>query len=581
MRARRPVTRVEARHLTVRTEVEAADGTALPPLVVRVPVEHADMLDPSATPGAVALVTAAAARGEDLVVEGPVDEAAVSGLVEMGRLMSDWWGTGATRVEIEDPTAVEGRAGDGVGLFFTRGVDSTSTLLDLLDEPPGDRVTHLLTVYHGDPAIFREVQAQRTLGHEPVARALGLPLVVLETSIRSLLDPFRIWGDTSGPALIATGLQVGAGFRRLVLSGAHSSDVHTRTGADPDLIEAITTSRTHVVLGNPGRSRDQRVAHLRTSPLARAHLQVCWEGFRAGNCGRCRKCQLTMASLLLAGDPDPAAGFDAPLDPALLGAAHIGPELATFAAGMIEGLPPEAEDLRRALSDAWDRSRGAIPAARWGDDAPPALAGRAAATRVAAARRAATGAPHAPAVTPLGWRDGATPLHPAHADRAPARALAEGASDRPCPWAVVEPAADAGPQLDLARILTTAHGPGITYVPGTASDPTPALGPDAVGSLLRAARVRAWWRAGGDLDPLRVVETVEHGCLPIQVMPGPAARDLRSALPAAVAALVVAEDEVAGLDLSPAGVAARLGPALDHLLAAPAEHDLAPPSPNR
>jgi hypothetical protein len=45
VRARPPVTRVETGHLVVRTEIEAADGTELAPIEVRVPVAHADLFD--------------------------------------------------------------------------------------------------------------------------------------------------------------------------------------------------------------------------------------------------------------------------------------------------------------------------------------------------------------------------------------------------------------------------------------------------------------------------------------------------------------------------------------------------------
>lgn len=585
MRAHRPVTRIGSRHLTVRTEVDAADGTPLPPLEVRVPIEHADLLDPTATPGALALVTAAAARGEDLVVEGPVDEEAVAGLSEVGRLLSTWWRTGETRVEIAETTAVRGAPGDGVGLFFTRGVDSWSTLLDLLELAPPDRVTHLLTVHHGPPDLFRRVEAEHILGHQAVADELGLPLVVLETTARRLLDAHRIWNDTVGPTLVATGLQVGAGLHRLVLTGAHTGDVHTLTGSDPHLVDAITTSRVQVDLGNPDRTRDQRVAHLRTSPLARATLQVCWEGMGAGNCGRCRKCQVTMASLLLAGDPDPSAGFDVPIDAAVLATLWISPDLATFVSGMIDVLPAEAEAVRRALSDAWDRSRGVGGHDRWGDDAPAALAGPSVPIRVAAARRATTGHPAAPAAPPLGWGGRATPLRPALAGHGSIRTLAATAPARDRSWAVVEPhvrdGARDGRQADLALALAAHHGPGVASVPGILWDhgAPSVLDPEATGALLRAARARLWWRDDGGLDPLRVVEAIEHGCLPLQVMPGPAARLLRTNLPDPLAALVVGDDELAALDLSPAGVGARLGPALDHLLAGSAEHDLRAPGP--
>src|SRR5699024_9612753 len=94
--------------------------------------------------------------------------------------------------------------------------------------------------------------------------------------------------------------------------------VTSATGTDPQVIRATGTGAVEVVMGNARRDRGERVAHLLTDPLARATLQVCWEGGTAGNCGRCRKCQLTLGALVLAGDRDPAAGFGHGPDPEIV-----------------------------------------------------------------------------------------------------------------------------------------------------------------------------------------------------------------------------------------------------------------------
>lgn len=578
MRARPPVTRVEAGHLVVRTALEAADGTEMPPLEVRVPIAHADLLDPTATPGVAPLVVLAAVRGEDLHVEGPVDARMAAGAPAIMAVLADWWDLPPLAVRVDEVYETP-PGGDGVGLFFTRGVDSWSTLLDLLDEPPGDRVTHLVAVRHGTPTM-RAVQAEIIAGHRPVADERGLELVTVETSAQDLLDPHRRWIDTAALALTGAGLQVAAGLHRLVLTGDHPVGVHSRTGIDTHLIGPLRTGRTEVVAGNPVRARGQRIAHLLGSPQARATLQVCWAGATPGNCGRCGKCLITMAELAIAGDPDPAAGFDAPVDPDHVRQLVLGPEMGPFMAPIIEGLPPAHEELRRAWSDAWERANDVEPRPRWGDDAPPALSGPTLPRRVATALRATTGQPVAPAPAPLGWRDGAVPLRPAHDRHDEVRALTAATPDRPRAWAVVEhhirDGARDGHQADLALALATHHGPGVAYVPGILWDhlAPPVLDPEAVRALLRAARARLWWRAEGDLEPLRVVEAVEQGCLPLQVMPAAAARDLARDLPPALVPLVVDEDGLAEVDLSPAGVAALLGPVVDHLLAGSAEHDL-------
>ena len=578
MRARPPSTHVDDGHVTVRTPLVAADGTDLPPLEVAVRRAQADLLDPTASPTLPGLVAAAAARGEDLEVEGEVDALAARGAQALADRLSTAWGTGGTRVEVAS-TYDGGPDAGGVGLFFTRGADSWSTLLDLLAAPEADRVTHLLAVHHGEPRL-RPVEAQIIQGHQQVADELGLEVVVLTTSIRALLDPHRPWVETSGPALVGAGLTASAGLRRLVLSGANPVDRPGSVGSDPQVIEAVATRRTEVVLGNPHRDRDARLAHVLTDPLARRTLQVCWEGEQAGNCGRCRKCQITMSSLLLAGDPDPARGFDAPIDLGIVRACTISDATAPLVQGLLHDLPPEHEELRRAWVDAWHTSRGEEPPVRWGTDDPAGLAGPGVPTRVAAGVRAATGLPDAPAPRPLGWRPGTVPLRPALADHHRVRARATDDLRRPRAWAVVEPhlrdGARDGAQADLALRCHDLFGAGACYLPGLlwAPDAPAVLPPDAVGALLRTARARLWWRAEGDLEPVRLVETIEQGCLPLQVMPPGPAQDLAAALVAPLAALVVAADALDDLDLSPAAVARRLGPAVDHLLAGSADRDL-------
>src|SRR5690606_27123521 len=125
--------------------------------------------------------------------------------------------------------------GDSVGLFFTRGVDSWSTLLDLLEDPPGDRVTHLVSV-RLDSTTPAAVEAEIVAGHRAVAEELGLELVEVESSTQAMLKPYRRWMDTAAPALTGAGLQVAGRMRRLVLSTDHPARLGLGAEFDPALI---------------------------------------------------------------------------------------------------------------------------------------------------------------------------------------------------------------------------------------------------------------------------------------------------------------------------------------------------------
>ena len=324
------------------------------------PIAQADLLDPTATPGVGPLVVLAAVRGEDLHVEGPVDARMAAGAPQIMATLVDWWGLPPLAVEVDD---VYDTPADG---------DGGRPLLH-----PGRRLVV-------DPARPARRAARRS-GHAPRLGAPGLDdpgrrrgrdprrpprgrrrVRAWRSSRwsprpRPCSTPIARWMDTVVPALTGTGLQVAGRMRRLVLTTDHPVHVHRRTGVDPDLVGPLRTGRTEVVAGNLERTRAQRIAHLLGSPLARRSLQVCWEAGTAGNCGRCSKCLITMAGLAMAGDPDPAAGFAAPIDPDHVRQVALRPEMAQLVTPIIEGLPPAYEELRRAWSDAWDRANGRDP----------------------------------------------------------------------------------------------------------------------------------------------------------------------------------------------------------------------------
>ena len=66
----------------------------------------------------------------------------------------------------------------------------------------------------------------------------------------------------------------------------------------------------------------------------------------------------------------------------------------------------------------------------------------------------------------------------------------------------------------------------------------------AVARLLDASRVRAWWSAGPTLDPVALLESVRHGCVPLQIMPDGVAAQLRAELPEPLRASVIGLGEL-------------------------------------
>lgn len=93
------------------------------------------------------------------------------------------------------------------------------------------------------------------------------------------------------------------------------------------------------------------------------------------------------------------------------------------------------------------------------------------------------------------------------------------AHDRPATWCVLDWASEA--TAALTDLLAMSWGPGLCYQPGTPwADPTrSAVLPRAAASrILRAAKTRVWWSESAIPDEPHVMESLEHGCLPLQFM---------------------------------------------------------------
>jgi hypothetical protein len=85
-------------------------------------------------------------------------------------------------------------------------------------------------------------------------------------------------------------------------------------------------------------------------------------------------------------------------------------------------------------------------------------------------------------------------------------------------WCVLDwaSAATAG----LVDLLVASWGPGLCYLPGVpwADATRPAVLPQLAASrILRASRTRVWWSESEVPDRGRAMESLEHGCLPLQL----------------------------------------------------------------
>jgi hypothetical protein len=216
-----------------------------------------------------AILLQAMAHGYDIVATQSVCPLWRRNLEEIQSVIGDWWGYQPIRV-VAPESPVKPMA-DGVGLFFSAGVDSFFSL-----HKEHERITHLVYV-EGYDVDLRE---------------------------QARLDAIR-WSRVYGASLVAVGhLLAQHGREFLLASGAPRWREFPR-GNHERLDPLWSSGAVRFVHHGGDHDRPDKIEAIKTNPVARRHLRVCWQESRDGwNCGRCEKCLRTQLMLLAAGALD-------------------------------------------------------------------------------------------------------------------------------------------------------------------------------------------------------------------------------------------------------------------------------------
>jgi Polysaccharide pyruvyl transferase len=189
-----------------------------------------------------------------------------------------------------------------VAALFSGGVDSWSTVLENPD------LTDLIFVRGID--ILPRLAHQEGLADRVEARLraaageLGKPLHTVETNLRELSEaagpqrPLVRWEAYYGCAVTAVALFLGRAFDRVMIAGDSDYEVMDTRGANW-MVDQLWSNENLEIVDDGGRfNRVQRTQRIAEHPVVRKSLRVCWENpDGAYNCGHCRKCLMTMATL--------------------------------------------------------------------------------------------------------------------------------------------------------------------------------------------------------------------------------------------------------------------------------------------
>lgn len=200
-----------------------------------------------------------------------------------------------------------------VATFLSGGVDSWATVLD------HPEVTDLIFVRGFDLqysdrdqlALTDEVEARMRWA----AAELGLPLHVVETNLRRFTEPLAQWGASFGTAMAAVALFFEPLFDRVLIAGDSDYETQAPMGSNLLVDRLWSTENLEIVDDGGRRSRVERTAAIAGHPAVQQTLRVCWLNHgEAYNCGRCRKCLVTMIALEALGMRNQVVTFPKEMD---------------------------------------------------------------------------------------------------------------------------------------------------------------------------------------------------------------------------------------------------------------------------
>ncbi len=189
-----------------------------------------------------------------------------------------------------------------VAVFFSGGVDSFSTILG--EEGVTDlifvRGLDILPVFDHQKGLADRVEARL----RAAADELGMRLHSVETNARGLSEPYGPgypeirWESFYNSLLAAVALLLGRLFDRVLISTGLAYFNQSQIGASWMVDQLWGNEDLEIVDAGGLLGRVERVERIAAHPVVQKSLRVCWHNpGGAYNCGRCRKCLVTMANL--------------------------------------------------------------------------------------------------------------------------------------------------------------------------------------------------------------------------------------------------------------------------------------------
>ncbi|MGH2905088.1 MAG: hypothetical protein ACRDK7_16110 [Solirubrobacteraceae bacterium] len=250
-------------------------------------------------------------RGEDLQVDGAMSAQTLRQTERIQAIYAAWDpAVRRCRVRVAGELPRRGAAG-GQGCLFSRGVDS---MYSATSSDSGS-LTHLVFCDTLEPIQDARTRAQEWSLVAQAAEHIGPPVLRISTNLRDPGAQLIDYQDMHGAGIAFMGHSLSGGLGRVVIPADLTYSINGASGSHPLLdrlfgSEWLAFDYRGMEWGRPGKVRQLAA----TYPELLPYLKVCFTENTHANCGRCRKCLVTMISLQAAGALKRASLFPDEID---------------------------------------------------------------------------------------------------------------------------------------------------------------------------------------------------------------------------------------------------------------------------
>jgi hypothetical protein len=303
-------------------------------------------------------------RGEDLQLDGLVSPLTLRQSERLQTIYAAW-----DRAAIRSRVRVAGelpsqKPASGHGCLFSRGVDSMYSAIDTSVSAE----TQLVFCDSLEPIQDAQTRAEEWRLVQEAAGLIGRGVMRISTNLRSPEAQLIDYQDLHGAGIAFMGHSLSGGFGEMVVPADQSYSIAGASGSNPLINPLFASDRLTFDYHGLEAGRPGKVARLASErPDLLPYLKVCFMENTPANCGRCRKCLVTMIALQSAGALELASLFPDRIDLEVLRAVRIEEmTLRFFFAEALERLGDSEADrrVRAGVEHVLRRSARPTPLAR-------------------------------------------------------------------------------------------------------------------------------------------------------------------------------------------------------------------------